>query len=122
MIPCTAISGILAFCWIAVNSEGAVIVFAILYGFFSGAFVSLTPVVWAATCTNMKLFGTRTGMMAVCMAIGLLIGNPIAGALIFSGWDFIPLQIFCGATVLAAALFLTLSRIAKAGPNPIAKA
>ena len=107
-------TAIVGFSWIAVGGLGGLIDFAVFYGFFSGSFVSLTPVVWAAICPNMKVFGTRVGMMAVCMATGLLVGNPIAGALI-KGDDFVPLQTFCGATVAVAGIMLILARLAKSG-------
>ena len=111
-----------AFTWIRVHSLAGLVCFAIFYGFFSGSFVSLTPVAWAAVSPNLKVFGTRTGMMAVCMSIGLLIGNPIAGALITDGGrDFVPLQSFCGATVMAAMVLLVFSRVAKTGPRLLVK-
>jgi len=48
-------------------------------------------------------------MWDVCIAVGLFIGNPIAGALIRNaGTDFVPLQIFCGATTMAAVGILVL--------------
>ncbi|PKX91449.1 MFS general substrate transporter [Aspergillus novofumigatus IBT 16806] len=46
------------------------IVFACLYGFFSGRF------------PNMSIVGTRMGMCFTFAGLGLLIGNPIAGALL----------------------------------------
>ncbi|KAG8725007.1 hypothetical protein FRC09_010211 [Ceratobasidium sp. 395] len=41
MIPCTTIAGILVFAMFGVKSSGALVVFSILYGFFSGSFFSL---------------------------------------------------------------------------------
>lgn len=122
IIICTIITGVIAFTWIAVHDLAGIVCFAVFYGFFSGSFVSLAPVSWAVICPNMKVFGTWSGMLAVCMAIGLLIGNPIAGALIRNdGTDFGPLQNFCGATVLAAALFLVFVRVAKSGKGLMVK-
>jgi hypothetical protein len=37
VIPCVAISGILVFCSLAVKDVAGTVVFALLYGFFSGA-------------------------------------------------------------------------------------
>ena len=121
IIPCTFIAGALGFAWIGVTDRAGIIAFAVFYGFFSGSFVSLTPVVWASLCPNMKVLGTRTGMFTVPMAIGLLIGNPIAGSLVH-GTDYTDLQIFCGATVIGAALFISLARLAKTGLHIFAKA
>lgn len=49
-------------------------------------------------------------MMAVPMAAGLLVGNPIAGALV-RGDDFVNLQVFCGSTVIASGLVLAVGRV-----------
>ena len=79
------------------------------------------PVVWASLCPSMQVLGTRTGMMTVPMATGLLIGNPIAGALV-KGSSYTGLQAFCGATVLASACLLLCARVAKVGYGPAGKA
>lgn len=80
--------------------------------------MALTAVVWAALSPNLKVLGTRIGMMTVPMAVGLLIGNPIAGALVH-GSSFTGLQVFCGITVVLAGLFLLAARLAqlKAGSS-----
>lgn len=116
IVPITFITSVIAFTWISVMSTGNLIAFCFFYGFFSGSFVALVPVVWAALCPNMKLLGTRTGMSTVAMAIGLLVGNPIAGALLDdTDSGVLRLQVFCGATIAAAGIFLTASRLAKTG-------
>ncbi len=53
------------------------------------------------------------GMLFVPIAVGLLVGNPIAGALIQSGW--IDLQAFCGATVACSGICVVIARVAKVG-------
>ncbi|KAF6219615.1 hypothetical protein HO133_004084 [Letharia lupina] len=44
LIPTALTIGIIALCWIGIHSTGGLIVFAILYGFFSGGVVSLPSV------------------------------------------------------------------------------
>lgn len=56
----------------------------------------------------MGVLGVRLGMQAIPMAIGVLIGNPIVGAIRPSSW--VGLQIFCGATVGLSAIFMTVAR------------
>lgn len=53
-------------------------------------------------------------MMTVPLAIGCLLGNPIAGALV-NGDDFVSLQAFCGSVMLGGAFFFLAARIAKTG-------
>ena len=55
--------------------------------------------------------------MAFTLAgVGLLIGNPVAGALVNAQTgDYVRTQVFNGAIVLGAAVFMAMSRIAAVG-------
>ena len=118
LIPCTFAVGILAFSWIAVHDVGGLTAFAVVYGFFSGTFVSLPPSTIATLSPNLNTVGTRMGMAFSAVGLGILIGNPIAGALLdLRTMKFINAQIFCGATVVAAGIFFLLARIAKTGAS-----
>lgn len=48
-------------------------------------------------------------MIFVPMAFGYLIGNPIAGIILGAGW--IPLQIFCAASLAASLGLLVVLKI-----------
>lgn len=116
MAACSLVTTIIAFCWIRVHSAVGAVFFCILYGFFSGTFVSLSgPVVATALCPHMGMLGVRTGMLSVPMAIGLLIGNPIAGAISRGGWT--GLQSFCGVAVGFSTICLIGTRVMKVGRN-----
>ncbi|MDI1492935.1 MAG: hypothetical protein OHK93_004718 [Ramalina farinacea] len=104
---------IVAYSWIAVVNKGGMIVFSVLYGFFSGALVSLPPTVVASLCPNMGVIGTRIGMFLFPTSIGLLIGNPIAGAILKSGW--VDIQAFCGTIAAMTTILVTAARFAKTG-------
>lgn len=116
------ISAIIAFCWLAVDNLGGLVVFCIVYGFISGAVVSLPPTVIAGFAPGLHLVGTWIGMSFCFAAMGFLIGNPIAGTIIniaekkFSGG--IIFSASCTAAgaasfVLAGALKMRASRAAK---------
>ena len=119
MTVCTLIASILDFAWIAINNKGGIIVFCFLYGFFSGALVSLGPAVIANLSPNMAAFGSRLGMLFMPAAAGILIGNPIAGAILRNGW--VGLQVFCGCIIAAAVLSMFAARVLKTGPNLLVK-
>jgi MFS family permease len=59
LIPASFATGILAFGWIGINSVSGIIIFAILYGFFSGGFVSLPPVAIITLSPDIRKIGTR---------------------------------------------------------------
>jgi MFS family permease len=116
LIPCSLISAILALCWIAIDDVAGLAIFGVLYGFFSGTFVSLPPSTVASLSPDLKQVGTRMGMSFSFAGLGLLIGNPIAGAIInLETGDFIKAQIFCGVVVAAAGVVMIFARIAKVG-------
>ena len=74
--------------------------------------VSLSP--------SLSVIGVRMGMLFIPIAAGLLVGNPIAGALVRSGW--IDLQAFCGTTIACSGICVICARIAKVGLSPRVKA
>ncbi|KAK9366676.1 major facilitator superfamily domain-containing protein [Lipomyces kononenkoae] len=115
MVPFTICTAIMAFVWPAVNSPGGCIVFCILYGFFSGAFISLPPPILATLCPDMRLVGTRMGMSFAIAGFGLLIGTPVAGALLNTPAQYTAMAVFCGACATVAAVLAVVVRVAKVG-------
>lgn len=113
LLPCNVIAGALAFVWIRLSSQPAVLAFAVLYGFFSGSFVAMSAPVTASMCPHLGVLGSRNAMTAVGLAVGLLIGNPIAGALLKSGW--IALQCFAGGAVFLSVVLLVVARVGRTG-------
>ncbi|WPH00104.1 hypothetical protein R9X50_00292700 [Acrodontium crateriforme] len=94
---------ILAFCWIAIrHSQAGLIVWCLLYGFCSGAFVSLQATVITSMTNNMATIGTRFGINMFSAALGILIGSPVGGAIFPSSWP--GAQSFCGATLAASVV------------------
>ncbi|EIN11718.1 MFS general substrate transporter [Punctularia strigosozonata HHB-11173 SS5] len=72
-------AGVLNFVWLACTSEGASIVFSILYGFFSGAYVSIMPGVIASLSSHIGEVGVRMGFAWSIIALAALTGTPIDG-------------------------------------------
>jgi len=61
----------------------------------------------------MGVVGMRFGMLLIPLSIGLLIGDPIAGAISASGW--VGLQVFAGTVGVAAAVCALAVRATKHG-------
>lgn len=123
MIPFTFACMILAFAWIGILNTPGIIVFAVLYGMCSGTYVSLPPATISSLTKDLHHVGSRLGTCFLCGGVGILVGNPIAGALVnLEKKTFWKAQVFCGILVLAAVISLCLARITKTGPVFIVKA
>jgi MFS family permease len=102
-------SAILGFCWQAVTTNPGVIVFAAVYGFCSGAIVSMTSVCLTLVPKDPKDIGTYLGMGLAASAIAALIGPPISGA-ILSRYGFDRVADFSGSVSVAGAIILVLAK------------
>lgn len=91
------------------SGNAAFIVFAILYGFASGGFVSLAPA-QIAKISHVQEIGVRTGVLFSCVSFAGLVGNPIAGALV-DGTGFDKVNIFAGVVMIAGAISFVLTRM-----------
>ncbi|KAF5870717.1 putative mfs monocarboxylate transporter protein [Botrytis fragariae] len=125
-IACGIATSVLGFAWIAIEDTGGIIIFSILYGcpnifyensFFSDLLVSLPPAVVVTLSPHPGVIGLRLGMLFVPIAFGLLIGNPIAGAILKSGHgnNWKALEAFCGSSILLSVGFLGAARVTKVG-------
>jgi MFS family permease len=107
--------------WLPARSNAPIIVFACLYGFASGCILSIIPAM-VAQISDIRQLGVRNGALYVLSSIGVLVGSPIAGAIVndqhgqFSG-----LIIFCGVMLLVATCFAMLSRHSQVGFKLIVK-
>ena len=115
LIPCSLMTGILAFIWIGIKNLGGTIVFALLYGFFSGGFVSMPPVAIVTLTQDMSKLGTRMGQCFVLSAFGLLLGTPVSGAILKSTGNWLGVQLFSGVTIFLTGVLLLWTRIAVVG-------
>ncbi|ETW75410.1 MFS monocarboxylate transporter [Heterobasidion irregulare TC 32-1] len=111
IVVCTAICGILVFSMFGVTTVGAVIVFAILFGFFSGAYVSLLAPMLTSLARDVTEIGSRMGICYTFTGIGSLVGTPIAGALLTPTNMWWRPIIFSGTTMTVGAGFLLAARM-----------
>ncbi|OTB14270.1 hypothetical protein K445DRAFT_75850 [Daldinia sp. EC12] len=111
-------SAILTFSLFAIRTEAALLVYMILYGFFAGAFMGLPAAGIVRLCDDRSKIGTRIGMMLAFVGFGVLVSNPIAGAILGRGNNWVGLVSWCGALLVASSLMLIASRIVKVGAAP----
>jgi MFS family permease len=97
MFVMCAFSGIITLAlWLPAKANAPIIVFVALFGFSSGAFVSLAPSL-IAQISDVKKIGVRTGTLFAVISIAALICQPIGGALV-TRWhgSYTGLQIYAG--------------------------
>jgi MFS family permease len=115
LCPASFISGILALCWIGIANLGGTIAFALLYGFFSGGFVSVPPVALVTLTPDMRKLGTRMGQCFFISSLGLLVGSPVSGEIVSGTDSYLGLKIFSGLGLIVTGLLIVWARIPKAG-------
>ncbi|SCV70505.1 BQ2448_1899 [Microbotryum intermedium] len=107
LLPTVTLSGACVFIMFAANSSAGATVFALLYGFLSGAYVSLVGPVFVST--------VRMGLPFVFIGAAALIGSPIAGQLLIrTPITFAAPIVFAGCSMLLGACFLYFSWRAQA--------
>ncbi|KAI9024658.1 major facilitator superfamily domain-containing protein [Hyaloraphidium curvatum] len=110
--------------WPFATSFGVLLLFSILYGFFSGGFISLFPTI-VATLFGMGNLGARMGATFTATLPGNLAGAPIAGAILTTTavvlpdgtthFDYIPLMMYAGFTQLVGSLMIVILRMRATG-------
>jgi MFS family permease len=114
IVPCAWISALVIFCFISVSSVAGIIILILIFGFFSGTFVSLPPTIIVHMTTNRGLIGTRMGMCFAFVSLGVLVGTPIAGA-ILTAHGFTAVWVFGGTMTIAGGAIMAASRVAFKG-------
>jgi predicted MFS family arabinose efflux permease len=104
-------TGILLLCWISIKSNASIIVFAALYGFFSGAIISLMSPCIAHLAPSPRDIGTYLGMGMAVISLAGLIGTPITGALIDRYTSYTPAAIFSGVSCLVGASLVFVTKV-----------
>ncbi|KAF2668711.1 MFS general substrate transporter [Microthyrium microscopicum] len=114
-VPAIALAGATVLAWICVHSVVPTIILAVLYGFFSGALVSLPNTAVAGMTQNIHMFGARIGVVFLAMGSGSLIGAPTTGALLqgIAGQpgSYTNARLWSGLTMLVGSALVFISRM-----------
>ncbi|KAH7184565.1 major facilitator superfamily domain-containing protein [Fusarium flagelliforme] len=94
----------------ATENQAQSTAFTILFGFWSGAAISLTPVCISRVCT-IEDYGKRNGTAFSVASFGALIGVPIGGAILDAGGsNYRNLIIFSGVLYTSAFISFVIAR------------
>ncbi|RAH76811.1 putative MFS transporter [Aspergillus japonicus CBS 114.51] len=115
LVLAAAISGVLILCWRAVDSKGSMIVFALLFGFFSGAVIGLFTATVAMTAPRPNVMGSYMGMALGVLSLACLTGTPITGAMINRSGGYEAAIVFAGVSALVGAGVIAVARVCFAG-------
>ncbi|KAL6710479.1 hypothetical protein ACN47E_008527 [Coniothyrium glycines] len=99
------------------SSKAAITSFTVVFGFWSGTGISLTPVCVASVC-KMEDYGKRNGTTFSLCSFAVLIGLPIAGAILQTNEGYTELIVFAGAMYVAAFLAFLATRVVAGGWSP----
>jgi predicted MFS family arabinose efflux permease len=118
MIICSAVCTCSIFgLWFTVGSSvPGLVMFAILYGFFSGSAYSLTPVCVSQLC-NAQEYAGRYGTAYGVVSFATLAGVPLSGTILDTGEgkDYSALILFCGATYAVSTVLFVVARVVSKG-------
>lgn len=117
MILTTYFSAILVLAlWLPAHGTVPAIVFSALYGFSSGAFVSLAPAV-VAQISDLREVGVRNGTFFAIISFAALTGTPIGGALVpdVMHGSYTKLQVFCGVVMFVGSTLFVFARSSLVG-------
>ncbi|KAJ8496268.1 hypothetical protein ONZ51_g1203 [Trametes cubensis] len=115
IVPCAFLAGLsmLVF-WTFAHGLVAIMLFAVLYGFFSGAFNALV-VPCVVRISEVREYGTRIGVLYSIISFPALCGGPVAGAMLKAeGGSYLGMIMLGGTTILVGSLFFLWARLALA--------
>jgi MFS family permease len=109
------LSGVWVFAlWIPASNDATVIAFSILFGFFSGAFVSLLMPLMLKS-SPLKEIGFRTGIVMLVFAVAGLTANPINGVILDGSSGWLGVKIWAGVFCIAGSTLMLAARLRMTG-------
>jgi MFS family permease len=120
MIPSVLLTGILMLAWISVESQSGLIAISVFVGLTSGSIQAVLPATVAFLCPDLSKLGTNIGMRIFAAGLGLLIGSPVAGAILdhqrtSEGDIFWGTLTFSALFILVGGVCLIIARVFKVG-------
>jgi MFS family permease len=113
-IPCSAISALLVFSWIAVGSPAGLYGWAVIYGISAGGIQSLFNAALSSLTTDPRKAGVRMGMVFTIVSFAVLTGPPIAGAAVnAAGGGYTGAQVFAGTVLAVGCGFLCAAKMVR---------
>ncbi|KAL4880338.1 major facilitator superfamily domain-containing protein [Aspergillus karnatakaensis] len=103
-------TGVIICCMNEAKSTAALIVFVIIFGFWSGTIISGGSAAITLCPRNPQEFGTYLGMGIALVGIAPLIGPPVSGALVDTYGGFLQLSLFSGIICIGGGVVALLAK------------
>lgn len=116
LIITSCISGVLAFSSYALHHSVGLIIWSVTFGTISGAFMALPAAGIVSVSRSRSNIGTKLGMTLGTVGCGVLVAEPVAGAILGSqngGW--LGLVSWSGSLMMAGSLALVFARARRTG-------
>lgn len=110
--------GIILLCNIAVHNVGGIVVTVLFFGFFSGIFIALPPVLFVALTKDKSKVGTRIGMGFAIVGCGVLAGGPGGGGILqrhAGSLDWTGTWTYGGVCIIVSGIMFAILRWLKVG-------
>lgn len=98
--------GTITGCWIWMTTLNAMIVFAVLFGIFSGGLIPVGTACVAQTTLDMGYIGLRMGVMMAASSVGALGGGPMSGIIKDSSSSWAGVYAFSASVSLLGSMLL----------------
>jgi MFS family permease len=109
------ISGVLILAmWIPSSTDSIAIAFSVMFGVFSGAYISLMAAL-VAQISPLEEVGYRNGLTFLFSSVGGLTTSPIAGAILQTPAGWTGLKVFAGVFMVAGTTFIVAARVSRVG-------
>ncbi|CAK7264705.1 hypothetical protein SEPCBS119000_001130 [Sporothrix epigloea] len=116
IISCYVTGIVILALWLPGTSRPAILAFSALFGFFSGAYISLIASL-VAQVSPQKEIGYRTGMLFLVGSISGLITSPIAGAILGmnGSTNWVGVKVFAAVFLFVGSTLCLMARFKFAG-------
>ncbi|GAA6035670.1 hypothetical protein JCM8097_004962 [Rhodosporidiobolus ruineniae] len=112
-LPVTAALGVMIFAMLGATTTAGAVVFCVLFGMASGAWVTIMAPSLISLSTTVREFGTRAGLGFIFVSLACLSGSPIAGAILRAnggGDNYLGVCVFGGCCTLVGTGLLAVAR------------
>ncbi|KJR86545.1 uncharacterized protein SPSK_02504 [Sporothrix schenckii 1099-18] len=121
LMPAVFFSGVITVAWIAVHDEAGIVLVSVFLGLTNGSIQAVVPATVPFLCPDLTKLGTNLGMTLFSAGLGMLIGSPVAGAIVDhqsrngTSTVYWGAFLFAGVTTLAGAFLIVVVRHMKVG-------